>query len=390
MRLEEFVVLSSHALSPHNLGSAHSSALALGNGPIDMALNHGTYCSEASLEVLKRFNTNTSLRLFPSSDNKELRQALAQDAGVSPENVLVANGSGPLLKMCLPYVIEKQIKQQVPRMVAHLIFRKGYPIYTPRLTYSKVPAAALKVNLRYEMLPLGPENNFRLDVEDLERRLERKSGMVYIANPNNPTGNVLVTGPQLRSLLQKFPQSFFVIDEAYVQYISESEHPYMGPMVQEFDNLLILRSFSFAYGMGAARLGYALGNKNLVAELEARFTPHQVNTLTCEMAIAALQDRDHLDFVRQQTAAQREVLMNGLKSLQGLEAYPSQTNFILCRLAPGRTGRQVYEALLARKVKVKIFEPLPGERYDEYFRITIGIPEENLYLLEQLQQVLNG
>lgn len=390
MGLEESVVLSSSAVSSNTLGITVGPSFMVGDGPIDMALNHGTYCSEASLEVLKRFSTNTSLRLFPSSDNKELRQALARDARVQPENVLVANGSGPLLKICLPHVIEKLIKQEVPRMVAHLIFRTGYPIYTPRLTYSKVPAGALKVKLRYEMLPLGPENNFRLDLEDLERRLERKNGLVYLANPNNPTGNVLVSGPQLRSLLQKFPQSFFVIDEAYVQYISEADHPYMGPLVQEFNNLLVLRSFSFAYGMGAARLGYALANKALIAELESRFTPHQVNTLTCEMAIAALKDQAHLDFVRQETAAQRKVLLEGLKKLQGLEAYDSQTNFILCRLSPGRTGRQVYDALLSRKVKVKIFEPLPGERYDEYFRITIGIPEENQYLLQQLQQVLNG
>lgn len=359
------------------------------DSPIDMALNHGTYCSEACLQVLKNYTQNTSLRLFPSADNRELRVAIAADSGVRPENVLVANGSGPLLKVCIPHLIERQIKRQVPRMVAHLLFRTGYPIYTPRLTYSKVPGGAEKVKLHYEMLPLGPENGFTLSIPDLTRRLERKPGLVYLSNPNNPTGNVLVTREQLLPLLNRFQDSIFVIDEAYVQYLPTHDHTYFGDLVPHHPNLLVLRSLSFAYGLAAARMGYALGHHEMIQEFEARLTPHQVNTLTAEMSIAAIQDVKHLEYVRQQTKEQRDVLLTGLKKIQGVEAYDSVTNFILCRVSAGRTGKQVYEEMLKRKVKVKIFEPLSGERYDEYFRITIGIPEENQYLLEQLAEVLN-
>ncbi|MFM7203224.1 MAG: pyridoxal phosphate-dependent aminotransferase [Myxococcota bacterium] len=382
---------ATQVLSSNSDRSSHSGAPTFATStPIDMALNHGTYCSDASLAVLQHFKTNTSLRHFPAADNGELRAALAAQDGLQAENVLVANGSGPLLKLCLPYLIERQIKSEVPRILRHLVFRSGFPIYTPRLTYSKVPAAAAKIKLTYEMLPLGPENNFTLSMDDLARRLEKREGLVYIANPNNPTGNVLVTRDQLKPLLNRFMNSIFVIDEAYVEYISRQDHAYFGSMVKDHPNLLVLRSFSFAWGLGAARLGYALGNKGMISEFEAKLTPHQVNTLTSEMAIAALKDSSHLEYVRNQTASQREVLMKGLRKFQGVEAYDSLTNFILCRLSPGRTGKQVYEELLRRKIKVKIFEALKDEKYDEYFRITIGLPEENEYLLSQLAEILNG
>jgi histidinol-phosphate aminotransferase len=165
--------------------------------PVDLALNHGTYCSERCADVLRRYESNRSLRIYPTADNGDLRRAIAKDAGVQPDNVLVANGSGPLLKTCIPYLIETKIKRSPMRALRYLLKRVAYPIITTRLTYSKVPAAGVRQGLRCILLPLAPENGFALDVGRLEAQLSEHDGVIYLANPNNPTGNVLITRPRL-------------------------------------------------------------------------------------------------------------------------------------------------------------------------------------------------
>ncbi|WP_437745704.1 histidinol-phosphate transaminase [Sorangium sp. So ce1504] len=360
-----------------------------GAPPIDMALNHGTYCSERCADVLRRHAGNISLRIYPAGDNGDLRRALAADAGVRPENVLVANGSGPLLKTCIPSLIEREIKRSAMRTLRFLLKRTAYPIITTRLTYSKVPASGVRVGLRCELLPLHPENGFALDVEMLASRLSRQDGLVYLCNPNNPTGNVLITRQELGPLLTRFPDSLFFIDEAYVHYLEESPNTRMADLVLRHPNLMVLRSFSFAYGLASVRVGYAMGDATVVAQMEAKMTPHRVGQLAAELAMASLQDSGHLGFVRHQTARERARLMAAIGAHRALEACPSQTNFILCRARGAWSGAKIHDALLARGVKVKAFEPFGDERYDEYFRVTVGLPAENTFFIEQLDALMS-
>ncbi|WP_438035880.1 pyridoxal phosphate-dependent aminotransferase [Sorangium sp. So ce204] len=360
-----------------------------GAPPIDMALNHGTYCSERCADVLRRHAGNIALRSYPAGDNGDLRRALAADAGVRPENVLVANGSGPLLKTCIPFLIEREIKRSATRTLRYLLKRTAYPIITTRLTYSKVPASGVRVGLRCELLPLHPENGFALDVGRLESRLSRQDGLVYLCNPNNPTGNVLITRQELGPLLTRFPDSLFFIDEAYVHYLEESPNTRMADLVLRHPNLMVLRSFSFAYGLASVRVGYAMGDAKVVAQMEAKMTPHRVGQLAAELAMASLQDGGHLGFVRHQTARERARLMAAIGAHRALEAYPSQTNFILCRARGAWSGAKIHDALLARGVKVKAFEPFGDERYDEYFRVTVGLPAENTFFIEQLDALMS-
>jgi histidinol-phosphate aminotransferase len=356
--------------------------------PVDMALNHGTYCSERCIEVMRRYRDNVSLRAFPAADNGDLRRALAADACVSPENVLVANGSGPLLKTCIPSLIEKKIKAAMMRTVRFLLKRMAYPIITTRLTYSKVPASGVRVGLRCVLLPLGPEDGFALDVEMLESELARQDGLVYLCNPNNPTGNVLITRPVLERLLTRFTDSYFFIDEAYVHYLPDDPDTRLTDLVLRHPNLIVLRSFSFAHGLAAVRVGYAVADRHVVAQMEAKLTPHRVGQLAAELAMASLQDSRHLEFVRSETGKERAKLIAAMRDHKDLESYASQTNFILCRTEGQWSGAKVHDALLDRGIKVKIFEPFGEERYDEYFRVTVGLPKENAYFIEQLEAVM--
>lgn len=365
-----------------------ASAGLLDKLPIDMALNHGTYSSERCAEVLRKYNSTTSFRLFPSKDNRELREVIAKSCGVAVENVFVANGSGPLLKTCLPYVCEKKIKSSPVRMLKHLAIKKGYPITTPRLTYFKVPHGAVRQAIPIEFLPLEAENGFKLSTDAIAATLSRNDGLVYVSNPNNPTGNVLLTREQVLPLMKRFPESTFVIDEAYVDYIPEEQHRRFPDLVPQHDNLLVMRSLSFAHGLGGARIGYIIAPRELVTEFEQKTTPHAVSSIASDLAIASINDPDHMKFVQRETQQQRNFLIDGLRRYRGLEVFDSLVNFFLARFTDGRSAHQLYSELLGRGVRVKIFEPIQGESYEEYFRITVGLPEENRFLLEQIDAIL--
>jgi histidinol-phosphate aminotransferase len=262
-------------------------------GPVDMALNHGTYCSPRALDVLRRHADRTSLRFYAPADDGALRAAIGRHAGVSAASILVANGSGPLLKSVIPYLIEQRIRASPARMVQHLLFRRGYPMIVTSPTYSKVPSGAVRNGLSFESIELDPRKGFALDPAELRARLRKRDGLAYLCSPNNPTGNLLLDRQGLEPLLAEFPRSFFFIDEAYVDYIAPERQPRLADLTARHDNLLILRSFSFAHGLAGAHIGYAITSPALVETMRARATPHLVGRLAAELAIASLEDPTH-------------------------------------------------------------------------------------------------
>ncbi|MCA9681732.1 MAG: histidinol-phosphate aminotransferase family protein [Myxococcales bacterium] len=358
------------------------------NLPLNLGLNDGTYAPQRCLEVFKRYTSRTDLRNYGTPDNAPLRRAIAREDQVEPENVFLHNGTGPILKQAIPYLLKQRVLESPRRVLRHVISRDGFPIITPRFTYSKVPKKAAEGGMHVDMLPIDPGDDFRFDVSRLERRLERGAGMVYIVNPNNPTGNVLVTRDQMIPLFERFPESRFWIDEAYVQYLDPNEHDYFAPLVARYPNVMVSRTFSFAFGLAAVRIGYLLAKASFVEALDKQITDYRLGTLQEELGVAALEDPEHLPFVRKATAAAREQLYAGLAKFEGLQTFPSVANFVLCRFTDGRRGAELKAKLAKRQIAIKIFEPANGQTYDPYFRLTIGVPEENDFLLQQMAEVL--
>ena len=356
--------------------------------PLNLGLNDGTYAPQRCLDVLRRYTERTDFRNYSTPDNAPLREAIARVDGVAPENVFLHNGTGPILKQAIPYLLKQRVLDSPRRMVRHLLKHDGLPIITPRFTYSKVPKKAAEGGMHVDMLPLDPGDDFRFDVSRLERRLERGPGLVYIVNPNNPTGNLLVERAQIIPLLERFPEARFWLDEAYVHYVDDAEHPYFSSLVQRYPNLLVSRTFSFAYGLASIRIGYLLAKQSFVAELDKQLTDYRLGTLQEELAIAALEDPEHLPFVREQTRLAREQLYAGIARLTGVQSFPSVANFILCRFTDGRRGAELKTKLGQRGIAIKTFEPGIGQSYDAYFRLTIGLPAENEFLLAQMAEVL--
>jgi histidinol-phosphate aminotransferase len=358
------------------------------NLPLDLGLNDGTYAPQACIDVFRRYIRRTDLRNYSTPDNRPLREAIAKSDNVAVENVFLHNGTGPILKQAIPYLLKQRVLESARRILRHAVKRDGFPIITPRFTYSKVPRKAAEGGMHVDMLPLDPGDDFAFDVTRLERRLERGAGLVYIVNPNNPTGNALVSCAQLVPLFERFPESRFWIDEAYVQYLDPREHEYFASLVTRYSNLLVSRTFSFAYGLAAARIGYLLAKSSFVAELDRQLTDYRLGTIQEDLGIAALEDVDHLPFVREQTRLAREQLYAGLAKLVGVQAFPSQANFVLCRFTDGRRAAELKTKLGQRKIKIKTFDPSNGNNYDAYFRITVGLPAENTFLIAQMAEIL--
>jgi len=355
--------------------------------PINLGLNDGTYCSQRVIDVLLEHNTRTSLRNYSDGDNSELREILAKECGCRPENIYLHNGSGPILKQVLPHVIRRQIKSSAKRIVKHVISKQGYPIITPVWTYGKVPLKALASGLSVRLVPLRWEEDFELHVDELEAAIRKGDGLVYLSSPNNPTGNVLIQREQLQPLMSRYPGSTFWIDEAYVQYVSRREHRYLVDLVVEHPNMLCTRTFSFAYGMAAVRIGYLVASEELVQALEGQVTNYRVPLLAERMGIAAAQDAQHLEDVRERSAEARAYIQQRLARHGNLKVFPSVANFLLVRVMDAPRSQEIAAGLLERGVKVKTFAPLKEHDFSHFFRITIGTPEENEFLCDMLDEL---
>ncbi len=355
--------------------------------PLNLGLNDGTYMPAACVDVLTRNAHRLGLRNYTTANNDPLREAIAELDGVTPEHVFLRNGSGPILKQVVPQIISKAIKSSPRRIARHLMNKNGFPIITPKFTYSKVPAKASEMGLTVHLVELGPETGWKLDVAAIERHLKQGDSFVYIANPNNPTGNVLVTRDQIVPLLKKYPRSWFWIDEAYVQYVDES-HRRFSDLVPKFNNLIVGRTFSFAYGLAGVRVGYMLAPPELVREMSGQLTNYRLGTLQEELAIAALQDADHLPWLREECARERQHLIDGMSPHAGVEVWDTQVNFVFGRFTDGRTGAALKARMAERGIATKCFEPFAGTTYEPYFRITLGTREENAFFLEQFAEVM--
>ncbi len=358
--------------------------------PLNLGLNDGTYMPQACVEVLRRLDSRTALRNFPSEDNSRLLDALARQNDVTPDHIFLHHGSGPILKQVMPQLIRKQIKASPKRILRHLVNKTGYPIITPQFTYSKVPVKAAGLGLLVRPLPLGPANGFQLDPALIEAALERQDGLVYLPSPNNPTGTMMIGRDDLVPLLRRFPESRFWIDEAYVQYVEPNGQGYLADLVPQHPNLFVSRSFSFAYGLAAIRVGYLVGAPDIVKEMRGQLVEYYIGRLQEDLVVAALNDEHHLPFIRRECRKQAKLLRAALDQLPGIETYPTLTNFILCRLTDGRKAKDVAAAVAERGIRIKAYEPIGEGNEGEYFRVTLGIAEENSFLQATLRDVLGN
>lgn len=309
------------------------------------------------------------LARYPDGNGFALKQALSDSLQVPADWITLGNGSNDILEL----VARAFLSPATEAVFSEHAFAV-YPIVTQAIG-AKACVAAAHDGSR------GPQ--YGHDLEAMSQCIHRNTRVVFIANPNNPTGTWLQRDA-LRQFVDAVPAHVItVIDEAYFEYVTQAEYPDAVQWLQAYPNLLVTRTFSKAYGLASLRIGYGICQPELADVLNRVRQPFNVNHLAQVAALAALDDPAHL---QQSVSLNTEGLAQfetGLQQL-GLEAIPSVGNFITVDV--GRAAEPVYEALLHEGVIVR---PVANYAMPEHLRISVGLAEENLRALQALGKVLS-
>ena len=226
--------------------------------------------------------------------------------------------------------------------------------------------------------------DFRLDLKKMKEAITSKTRLIFIDNPNNPTGTI-VKEDEVRDFLDKLPPHILVIfDEAYYEYVDDPGYPQTLDFVKEERNVIILRTFSKIYGLAGLRVGYGIAKKEIIAVLNRARSPFNVNSLAQVAALASLEDEDQVKRSRKLVEEEKEFLYSRLRKL-GLSFIPTQANFILIKI--GKRAGKIERALLRRGIIVR---GMAGYGLSEYIRVTIGTRKQNEEFLGSLQKILSS
>ena len=297
------------------------------------------------------------LELYSDPVCADLRDALAGRYGVNRENVFVSNGSDDILNF------------------AFMAFGgSGERVYFPDISYGFYRVYAELFGHAYCQIPL--REDFSIDPNDYLAL----SGFIAIANPNAPTGLAL-SRAQIEDILQSNPEHVVLIDEAYVDFGAES----CVELTAKYDNLLVVQTYSKSRSMAGARLGFAIANAALIADLEKiKFSvnPYSVNRMTLAAGLATLKADEYCMENCRRVVETRRKTVDRLRLL-GFEVLDSKANFVFAR-RPGSDGGWLYRELKARGVLVRHFDT---PRIRDYLRITIGTPAQMDVLFEKLEEI---
>jgi histidinol-phosphate aminotransferase len=304
------------------------------------------------------------VHLYPDGSAFYLRTALAAKLGVTPAEVFVGNGSNELIELMVrTFVLE------------------GEEILTSAQSFIAYKLAACAHGRTLVEAPM--KGRFHYDLEALKKLLSRKTKVVFLANPDNPTGTCF-TERELLPFLDAAPrETLVVLDEAYVEFVDLPGYQDSLALRKKYPNVVVLRTFSKIYGLAGLRLGYGVARHDVVEYLDRVRAPFNVNHVAQAAGVAALGDSEHVTRSRALVKEERPFLAAGLSAL-GATVVPSQGNFVLADF-PGRPGKQVFEDLLREGVVVR---PMGGYGFPTAQRISVGLRSENEKCLAALRKVL--
>lgn len=315
--------------------------------------------SPAVQEVVSHFNSGC-LKKYPDANATPLAAKLAEYHGLNRENVFVGNGSDDVLAQCF-----------------RAFFNSDKPIIYPDITYSFYPVWCEMLKIPYETIPV--DEDFRIHAEDYAR----PNGGVVIANPNAPT-SIGVGLDFIRKILDANRDSVVIVDEAYVDFGGTTALP----LLSEYENLVITRTFSKSRSMAGMRIGYAMGNKEIISALYAAkdsYNSYPMDSVAIEAGIASVEDDKYFRDTVAKVVATRTRLTEELRKL-GFDVADSSTNFVFAEHNKFR-AKELCEYLKTRDIYVRYFSK---PRIDNRLRITVGTDEEIDALISALKDHIGG
>ena len=333
-----------------------------------MQLNQNESARGPGPKTMDAIHNHTTKRVgmgYSPDHVNELREGIANYYGIGTENVLLATGSTPLLQA-----------------ITRAFCDENKALVTPMPTYSTSLQTARRINAKAIELPLG--NDLGVDLDAVARNAEG-SGVLYVCNPNNPTGTV--HGPDaiekfVRSVMRENSDVHIQIDEAYINYTRPGAMETALPLALEFENVSVTRSFSKAHGLAGMRIGYALGQEQTLAKISAAWGLGDVNMLAAVAALTALEDKEHIAWEAQENAEIRDEVIGFFRS-RGYEVPDSNTNHIFVKL--GMPASKFRNACLEYNILVgRDFPPLE----QTHCRISLGSREQMKEAIEVFKKAL--
>lgn len=314
--------------------------------------------SPLALKAIKR--SLSGINRYPDSQGFYLKQKLAKFYNLKPANFVLGNGSDELIDTIIKTFVEDD----------ESIITSESTFLEYEIIASVLGRRLIKVGLRY----------FKYDLVSIQRKIDKQTKLIFIANPNNPTGTY-VTKFEVENLIRGLPENvILVLDEAYDTFIDVDDFPSSLKYLDK--KVIILKTLSKAYGLAGLRIGYAIASPELTAYMERVRQPFNVNLLAQAAALAALEDKKFLKKTRALVLSGKDFLYDQLKKM-GLAYVPSVANFIL--LDVGRDGLEVFRQMLKFGVIVR---DMQAYGLKNFIRVTIGTKKENERFIKVLKKVL--
>jgi histidinol-phosphate aminotransferase len=366
MKLADLVNPHIRALRPYEPGKpidALERELGI-SGSIKLASNESPLAPSAhALEALRA--AAADLNRYPEDSCHDLREELAKFLGVAPGQLIFGAGSDEVLDL-----------------LGRCFLGPGDELVYPWPSFAMYPIVAAGLGARAVQVPLDAE--LRADPAALARAVGPRTRLLFLANPNNPTGTS-ISADGFAELLERVPERVVIAaDEAYFEYVRRPDFPDSLAWLARRPTLVLLRTFSKIYGLAGLRVGYGVGDPELISLLARARHPFNVNSLAQAAARGALRDPEHVARVRALTHEGLAYLERGLREL-GLGFAASDANFLLIEV--GERAGEIYEQLLRQGV---ITRPVGGFGLDRHLRVTVGLPAENERFLSALARELRA
>ncbi len=328
---------------------------------VKMASNENPFGpSPLAMEALRSFCSQ--VHLYPDGDCSELKEKLSGNLGVSPRCLIVGNGSNEVLELIAKVFLGPGDEA--------LYGAHGFVVYP-------IVTAGVGAEGVVSPMPL-----LKHDLEDFAARVTPRTKVVFLANPNNPTGTAF-SKSELETFLESVPRDVVVvIDEAYFEYVEDAQYPNSLDYHSNRDAIVTVRTFSKIYGLAGTRIGYAVASEEIVSLLNRAKEPFNVNSPAQKAAVAALEDAEHLAVSKKANLSGLEYLSSQLDSMS-VGHTDSKANFILADM--GENSARIYELLLREGVIVR---PTSAYGLDNHIRVTVGSAEQNAAFIKALKKVM--
>jgi len=318
--------------------------------------------SPLALKAIEKALKN--LHRYPDGNATYLKEGLAKKLKISPQNLILGNGSNEILELL---VATFMVEGDTAIMSEH-----SFVVYSLAVDSRGLKKVVCK-----------PKSDFGHNLEEMAKAINDRTRIIFIANPNNPTGTY-VTRTELIKFLQKVPERVLVVmDEAYFEYVENNDYPDSVELFKAGQkNLVAVRTFSKIYGLAGLRIGYGIADEEIVELVNRVRQPFNTNSLAQIGALSALEDREHIERTKKNNRLGMKYLENEFKRME-ITYIPSVANFILFK-APGN-ALELYQKLLLKGVIVR---PMAGYKLPDWLRVSIGTTEENQRFIKALEEVI--